>query len=166
MNPPLREEHDCDALWSALRERRICAIGTDHAPHTLEEKARGTLHAPSGVPGLDTALRLLLRGVSEGRLDWSTLVYVFSTGPATAFNLSDRGHIQEGLQADLVLIRDAPPQPLAAEELHTRCGWSPFEGWSLPPAPHRVWVSGRLVAHDGRIVDDDVRGEEAQINHG
>jgi dihydroorotase len=160
MNPPLRQSTDCQALWHALADRRICAIGTDHAPHTLEEKGRDTRQAPSGVPGLDTSLRLLIQAVQDQKLDWDTLVYAFSTGPAQAFGLHDRGRIEQGCNADLVLLADAPPKALRAAELHTRCGWSPFEGWLLPPAPQMVWLGGQLVARDGQIVDDSVRGTE------
>ena len=162
MNPPLRTAGDRDALWQALRDRRVTAIGTDHAPHTHAEKARPTLQAPSGVPGLDTSLRLLVRAVAEGRIDWETLVWAFSTGPATTFGLHGKGRVAPGADADLVLIKPGPDAPLRAEELFTRCGWSPFEGWPLPPAPHRVWVRGQLVAADGRIVDDSVRGGEVR----
>ena len=160
MNPPRPAAADREALWQALRERRITAIGTDHAPHTLDEKGRPTHSAPSGVPGLDTSLRLLIRAVEDGELDWDTLAWVVATGPANTFGLPRKGRIITGCDADLVLIKPGPRNPLRAEELHTRCGWSPFEGWPLPAAPHQVFVRGQLVAADGQIIDDAVRGEE------
>ena len=160
MNPPLRTAHDRTVLLRALRDRAVDAVATDHAPHTRTEKERPTHEAPSGVPGLDTSLRLMTSAAQAGLLSWDDLAWAMSVGPARAFELRGKGTLAPGADADLVLVRPGARATLTSAQLMTRCGWSPFEGLDLAPPPHRVWVGGQLVAADGRIVDDGVRGVE------
>ncbi len=160
VNPPLRTAEDAARLREALAAGRIDCLGTDHAPHLVADK-HGP-HAPSGIPGLDTAMRLLVAEVLAGRLSWARLAAVTSGRPARRFQLVGKGALQLGADADLVLWRPGPAQALEATELHSRCAWSPWLGRLLPPPPEAVWIAGRLLAARGRIVDDGVRGLEVR----
>jgi len=154
MNPPLRFATDRDALVAGLADGTVDMVGTDHAPHTRQEKDADA--PPSGVPGLDTVMRLMLLLVRQGRLSMTDLVRVTSGAVAHRFRLVGKGRIAEGADADLVLLHPGwetmPLQTLTNEGLHTACGWSPFEGMALPPRPRYVLVSGVVTAGDGRII--------------
>ena len=154
MNPPLRFARDREALIDGLAQGVVDMIGTDHAPHTLDEKRSDA--PPSGVPGLDTVMRLMLLLVRQGRLSLADLVRVTALSPALRFGLSAKGRIKEGADADVAILQPGwetmPLQPLKASDLHTACGWSPFEGMALPPKPRYVLVSGVVAAENGRIV--------------
>jgi len=158
VNPPLRSRRDTEVLRDALGRREVDAVATDHAPHTLVEKAAPYRRAPSGLPGLETSLRLLLREVDTRRLRLEDVAWLGAERPAALFGLTRKGRIATGSDADLVLWRPGPAVVLRREVLQTRCGWSPYEGWALPPPPLAVWVRGRLVVREGRLVDATPRG--------
>jgi dihydroorotase len=164
MNPPLRPEADRMALWEAIRAGAVDQVATDHAPHLSAEKDRPYWDAPAGVPGVETALGVMLAWRERERLSLTDLVRLMSTEPARRFRLARKGEIAPGADADLVLVDPArAPVPLAPSDLLTRAGWSPFEGLPLAPKPDSVWVGGRLVSERGRIVDDAVRGGEVEL---
>ncbi len=158
VNPPIRSERDRRALWAAIRRERIDTIGSDHAPHTLEEKALPYWQAPAGIPGVETTLPLLLTAVRQGRLTLERLVQLCCERPAAVFGLASKGHLRVGFDADLVVLAERALEPLEPSALLTRVGWSPFEGMRMVPKPDQVYVGGRLVAQRGQIVGDDVRG--------
>ena len=165
MNPPLRFARDREALIDGLAQGVVDMIGTDHAPHTLAEKRSAA--PPSGVPGLDTVMRLMLLLVRQGRLSMANLVRMTAQAPARRFGLARKGRIAEGADADVVILHPGwetvPLQPLDASGLHTACGWSPFEGMALPPKPRCVVVSGVITAEDGRIVAAHPGGRPVQV---
>lgn len=158
VNPPIRTESDRRALWAAVRRERIDTIGSDHAPHTLEEKALPYWQAPSGMPGVETTLPLLLTAVRQGKLTIERVVQLCCEGPARIFGLKSKGSVSAGHDADFVLFSERELRPLAPSDLMTRVGWSPFTGMRMAPKPDQVYVGGRLVAAGGGIVEDDVRG--------
>ena len=143
VNPPLASPEDREFLWEALAEGAIDIVASDHAPHTLEEKARPYEKAPFGLPGVETTLPLLLDAVHRGRLPLARLVEVFSRTPAERFGLGDRGRIREGLRADLVLVDPHRVARIERGRLETKCGWSPYEGMQLVGWPVRTFVGGR-----------------------
>ncbi len=145
VNPPLASPEDRDYLWEALAEGVIDLVASDHAPHTLEEKARPYEKAPFGLPGVETTLPLLLDAVSRGRLSLQRLVEVFSQKPAERFGLRDKGRIREGWRADLMVVDLEKRLLLRREALRTKCGWSPYEGFPLRGWPVRTFVQGREV---------------------
>ena len=164
VNPPVRDEADRLAMWAAVHRNRVDTVGSDHAPHTEDEKGLPYWRAPSGIPGVETTLPLLLTAVRQGRLTLERVVELCSAEPARVFGLKGKGAIREGADADLVVL---DPQHLEAGfepgrlhrgDLLTRVGWSPFEGMPMVAKPDAVYVLGRLVAAKGQIVDDDVRG--------
>ena len=129
MNPPLRSEERRAALFERLRDGDIDVVATDHAPHTVAEKRKPLLDAPSGVPGVETAYPLLLESVRTGNVALETVRDAIAATPANVFGLDRKGRIEEGVDADLVLVDLTDPREIEAAALHSACGWTPFEGW-------------------------------------
>lgn len=158
VNPPIRSELDRRALWTAVKRNRIDTIGSDHAPHTREEKLLPYWEAPSGIPGVETTFSLLIAAIRQGRLSIERMVQLCCEAPSKIFGLQRKGWIKAGYDADFALFTEDALVKLLASDLLTRVGWSPFVGQSIGARPEQVYVSGRLVAQRGKIVDDDVRG--------
>lgn len=148
MNPPLRGEAERETLWDYLDV--FDAIATDHAPHTLAEKAGA--NPPSGVPGLESMLPLLLTAVHEGRLAPGQLLRLTSTGPAAAFRLAHKGQLAPGYDADITLVDPGVPWTFGDRPYYTRCNWSPFTGRRLHGRVERVFLRGRLVMTAGQVL--------------
>ncbi|EDX86138.1 Amidohydrolase family, putative [Synechococcus sp. PCC 7335] len=158
MNPPLKYERDREFLWQALLDGVIDFIATDHAPHTLEEKRKGYPHAPSGMPGVETSLPLMLTQSQQNRCTVAQVANWMSTAVARAYHIPNKGLIEPGYDADLVLVDLSTYRPVLREELQTKCGWSPFEGWNLTGWPVVTIVGGQIVYDRGKI-DTAVRGK-------
>jgi dihydroorotase len=177
MNPPIRSAHDNEVLWDALRDGVIDFIATDHAPHTLAEKGYGTPSAqiseeeaapaqpvllepakvPSGMPGVETSLPLMLTQAVQGRCTVAQVSNWMSTAVAKAYGIPNKGAIAPGYDADLVLVDLETYHPVLRKELQTKCGWSPFEGWDLTGWP-AVTIVGGQVAYDRGQFNEQVRG--------
>ncbi|MEA5595204.1 dihydroorotase [Rivularia sp. UHCC 0363] len=151
MNPPLRTSHDNEVLWQALLDGVIDFIATDHAPHTLEEKAQTYPKSPSGMPGVETSLPLMLTAAVEGRCTVAQVVNWMSTAVAAAYCIPNKGAISPGYDADLVLVDLNSYKKVRREELVSKCGWSPFEGWNLTGWPVTTIVGGEIVYHKGEL---------------
>jgi dihydroorotase len=149
MNPPLRSPERRAGLYDRLVDGRVDVVATDHAPHTAEEKAGSVWEAPSGVPGVETAVPLLLARARDpdDPLSVERLRDAVATRPAAVFDLPAKGRIETGADADLVCYPDGT-EPTRAAELHARCGWTPFEGRPLV-RPAWTTVRGR-AAYDPR----------------
>ena len=133
----------------------IDIVATDHAPHTLEEKQRPYLQAPSGLPLVQHALPALLELVADGLLPLTTLVEKTSHAVAQRFAIEQRGYLREGYWADLTLIeRLAEPRPVAADPILAHCGWTPFQGRAFRHAVRSTIVSGQLAWHNGQVHDE------------
>lgn len=145
MNPPLRSFLDQKALWAAVREGIIDCIGTDHAPHLREEKDKPYWDAPSGVPGLETMLPLMLNAVSEGELSLKRLVELTSINPARIFGLKGKGRIAEGMDADLTIVDPEKKVTVRGTGLYTKCGWTPFEGKKVKGVVESTIIKGKVV---------------------
>ncbi|MFQ5796551.1 MAG: dihydroorotase family protein [Candidatus Bipolaricaulia bacterium] len=154
INPPLRSERDREVLWEAIRSGTIDLIASDHAPHTLEEKSRDIWEAPSGMPGVETTLPLILDAVNRGKLSLGQAVELLSINPAKRFGLTRKGKIEIGLDADLTVVDMELERPVRREHLATRCGWSPYEGMSLRGWPVMTFVGGRLRGSGQRSAKD------------
>ncbi len=151
MNPPLRTSHDNEVLWQALLDGVIDFIATDHAPHTLEEKAQTYPKSPSGMPGVETSLPLMLTAAVEGRCTVAQVVNWMSTAVASAYSIPNKGLIAPGYDADLVLVDLNSRKKVKGEEQATKCGWSSFEGWDLTGWPVTTIVGGELAYHQGEL---------------
>jgi dihydroorotase len=163
VNPPLREKEDVEALWWALMKGVIDCIGTDHAPHTLEEKQKGYWDAPSGMPGVENSLPLLLNAVNSSKLSLGKVAELMSENPAKIFALNSKGIIKEGYDADLTVIDLEKRKTVRNEEQHTKCRWSPYNGWELTGWPVMTIVKGQ-TAFIGERVNGAVRGEEVLVD--
>lgn len=158
MNPPLRSPHDNEVLWQALKDGVIDFIATDHAPHTLEEKAQGYPNTPSGMPGVETSLPVMLTQAVAGRCTVAQVANWMSTAVAKAYQIPGKGTIAPGFDADLVLVDLQTYRPVVRAELLTKCGWSPFEGWNLTGWPVVTIVGGQVVFSQGQV-NPEVRGQ-------
>ncbi|GAB4471036.1 MAG: dihydroorotase [Anaerolineae bacterium] len=157
VNPPLRAPADVAALWEGLDVFDMMA--TDHAPHTLEEKASAS--PPSGMPGLESFLPLLLTAAHEGRLRLPEIVRWTAAGPAEVFGFAAKGHIAPGYDADLALVDLAESWVMGNEGLYTRCGWTPFAGRTMQGRVRGVYLRGQLVFKDGQVLAAPGTGRRA-----
>ncbi|MFB6221854.1 MAG: dihydroorotase [Halolamina sp.] len=151
MNPPLRSEGRREELYQRVADGTVDMVATDHAPHTAAEKAASLEDAPSGVPGVETMLPLLLQEVREDRLDLERVCDLVAATPAERFGLDEKGEIAEGYDADLVLVDLDGAEEVRADALHSKAGWTPFEG--------RQAVFPELTVVAGTVVYDDRAGE-------
>ncbi|MBD0312546.1 MAG: dihydroorotase [Microcoleus sp. T3-bin5] len=158
MNPPLRAPRDNEILWQALLDGVIDFIATDHAPHTLAEKAQDYPNTPSGMPGVETSLPLMLTQAVQGRCTVAQVANWMSAAVAKAYKIPNKGKIAPGFDADLVLVDLDNYRLVVREEMVTKCGWSPFEGWNLTGWPVVTVVGGKVVFEKGKL-DTAVRGE-------
>lgn len=144
-NPAVKTEEDREMLWKALLDDRIDVIATDHAPHTIEEKGKPYLEAPSGGPLVQHALVALLEMHRRGRISMEKIVEKTAHNPAILFQIKDRGYIREGYKADLVLVDLNAPWAVKKENIFYKCGWSPFEGTTFRSRVTHTLVNGELV---------------------
>lgn len=157
MNPALKGKEDVEALWRGIEDGVVKCIGTDHAGHTLDEKEADYWDAPSGVPGLETMLPLLLDAVNKNRISLQKVVELVCSNPVTIFGVKNKGKIEKGMDGDLTIVDMNLEKEVKNEELYTKSKWSPFNGWKLKGWPVFTIVGGK-IAFDGEI--RDVRGSE------
>ncbi|GLQ94537.1 dihydroorotase [Dyella acidisoli] len=157
-NPAIKTAADREAITKAVAEGRIDVLATDHAPHLLEEKGQTYDKAPSGLPLVQFALQTALQRVTEGKLTLERVVEAVSHAPATLFDVHERGFLREGYAADLVLVDPNKPHLVRRGQVLSKCGWSPFEGYTFNSSIAATFVNGRRV-WDGSNVDGAVRGE-------
>ena len=158
MNPPLRSEDRREAVFERVADGTVDIVATDHAPHTREEKDAGLWDAPSGVPGVETMLPLLLESARQGDLSYERVVDLVAHTPAERFDLDAKGRIEVGRDADLVLVDPDNPQEIRGDDIHSKSGWTPFAG-RRGVFPERTLVRGQVVYErtpaDGRGRGDD-----------
>ncbi len=164
MNPSIKSADDNRALIAALCAGAIQVVATDHAPHTLEEKAKPYPASPSGLPAVENVLSLMLQLVHEGRATLPQLAGWMSDAPARVWDMVGKGRIAEGYDADLVLVDMNLERTIRDEEQETKCRWSPWHGTTLRGWPVRTWVGGHTVYRDG-VIDDSRRGAEIRYDH-
>ena len=150
-NPSVKTKTDRDALRAALNDDRIETIGTDHAPHLLQDKQGGALKAASGIPMIQFSLPSMLGLSNQGIVDKLRIVELMCHRPARLFRVKERGFIREGYYADLVLVRPVPPYTICKEDIQSKCGWSPLEGSSMSWKIEKTWVNGHLAWKDAHI---------------
>lgn len=152
-NPAIKAASDREALTRALADTRIDILATDHAPHLASEKANPYTRCPSGIPLIQFALQSALESVFRGDFTLERLVEAYAHAPATLFAIEERGYLREGYFADLTLVDPYKPQTVRREQVLSKCGWSPFEGDTFRASIAATFVSGNLVARDGKLLD-------------
>jgi dihydroorotase len=162
-NPAIKSDEDRDALWEALLNDKIDVIATDHAPHTLDEKAHSYLKAPSGGPLVQHSLTIMFEFVKQGKITPVKIVEKMCHAPADLFRIDRRGYIRENYYADLVLIDPHKSWTVVPENILYKCGWSPFEGTEFSHQIEKTFVNGQLVYNQG-IIYSEVRGKRLLFN--
>ena len=152
MVPPLRSPKDTRKLFRAMKMGIPTIMATDHAPHTIKEKARPPRKSSSGIPGLETALPLMLTMVNKGRLSLGRLVSLLSTNPAKVFDLRLKGRLEHGADGDLVLVDPKKRGRIDPARFFSKAHYSPFEGWKTEGAVHTTVVNGLIVYREGEIL--------------
>jgi dihydroorotase len=153
MNPPIRYAEDLATLWSiGIHQGVVDVLGTDHAPHTREEKAQPYPRSPSGMPGVQTLVPVMLTHVNEGRLTLARFVDLTSAGPNRVFGIEGKGRIALGYDADLTLVDMKARRTIRNEDQATRAGWTPFDGFEAKGWPMATIIRGKLVMSDGELV--------------
>lgn len=153
MNPPIRSAAHRDGLWHWLNQGVPDVLGSDHAPHTIEEKAKPYPASPSGMPGVQTLLPLLLDHVAKGRTTLQRLIDLTSAGPQRVFGLVGKGRIAAGYDADFTVVDLKKQWTVEESWLASRCGWSPFTGDTLTGKPIGTIIRGRKVMWDGQLTN-------------
>lgn len=150
MNPPIREKIHLDALWAGLQNGVADVIGSDHAPHTRSEKDQGYPKSPSGMPGVQTLVPIMLNHVNEGRLSIERFVDMASTRPAQIYG-KNKGRIGVGADGDLTIVSMSKIHTLTDAEQMSRCGWTPFHGMTVKGMPVYTIVKGKIVMANGKL---------------
>ncbi len=162
MNPPIRDASHQAGLWRGIEMGVADVLGSDHAPHTREEKARSYPASPSGMPGVQTLLPVMLNHVAHGRLTLERLVDLTSHGPQRIFGLADKGRLAEGFDADLTLVDLKARRTLRHEDMATRSGWTPFDGLDVTGWPVATIIRGVAVMREDQVVAEG-RGEPVRF---
>lgn len=152
MNPPIRDARHRDALWAAIRDGLVDVVGSDHAPHTREEKSKPYPDSPSGMPGVQTLVPVLLAHVHVGRLSLARFVDLTSAGPARIYNIAGKGRIARGYDADFTIVDLKAERVIENAWMASKCGWTPFNGMPVTGWPVMTVIRGQVVMRDGAVV--------------
>ncbi|REG85418.1 dihydroorotase [Algoriphagus antarcticus] len=162
-NPAVKTAKDREAIFNAVLDGTIDVVATDHAPHTLEEKAQIYTKAPSGGPLNQHSLVAMLDFYHQGKISLETIALKMCHNVATLFNIKERGFIREGYYADLVLVDLNNPWKVGRENILSKCGWSPFEGHTFQSKVTHTVVSGHLAYENGAFYEDK-KGERLKFS--
>lgn len=165
MNPSIKTVDDNRGLWNALMNGTIQVIATDHAPHTLEEKAQPYPQSPSGLPAVENSLALMLHQVASGKCTLPQVASWMSDAPARVWDIVGKGRIQTDYDADLVLVDMEKVKTIRDEEQLTKTRWSPWHGETLTGWPVATFVGGHRVWSAELGVDDEFRGSKLRFDH-
>ncbi|WP_019961281.1 dihydroorotase [Woodsholea maritima] len=152
MNPPIRDARHRAGLWQGIAQGIVDVLGSDHAPHTIEEKSKPYPQSPSGMPGVQTLVPLMLNHVNQGRLSLERFVDLTSHGPGRIFGMAGKGRIAKGFDADLTVIDLKAQRTIEEGWLASKCGWSPFTGDQVTGWAKATIVRGNIVMRDDELV--------------
>ena len=156
MNPPIREQRHRQALWRAVADGTVDVIGSDHAPHTRAEKDVGYPGSPSGLPGVQTMLPLMLDHCAQGRITLEQVVELLCAAPARLYGFSTKGRIEQGMDADIVVLDLDREVTLTDEMMASRCGYTPFCGKTVRGFPTHTIIGGRVCVEEQVVLDQEV----------
>ena len=152
MNPPVRESRHRNALWKAITSGLVDVLGSDHAPHTLEEKAKPYPQSPSGMTGVQTLVPMMLNHVNAGKLTLERFVDLTSHGPQRIFNIANKGRIMEGYDADFTIVDMKRQETITNQWIESRSQWTPYDGAKVTGWPVGAIIRGRKVMWQGEII--------------
>ena len=152
MNPPIRNAPHIAGLWRGIDQGVVDVLGSDHAPHTKEEKARPYPASPSGMPGVQTLVPVMLTHVANGKMTLERFVDLTSAGAQRVFQTANKGRLAEGYDADLTLVDLKARRVITHDQQASRCGWTPFDGFEATGWPMATIVRGRVVMSDGELI--------------
>jgi dihydroorotase len=151
MNPPVRSADHRDGIWYGIEQGIIDVLGSDHAPHTLEEKAKTYPASPSGMTGVQTLVPLMLDHVNAGRLSLARFVDLTSAGPARLYNIACKGRIAAGYDADFTVVDLKRSETITNKWVASRAGWTPYDGVRVTGWPVGTFVRGKRVMWQGEV---------------
>lgn len=150
-NPPIREKHHQDALWAAVADGTVDIVASDHAPHTLDEKSGTYPNTPSGTPGVQTLIPIMLNHVHEGRLSYERLVDLMAYGPYKIHKIKNKCLIRKGFNADFTVIDPKAEHIISNAEQASKSGWTPYDGKKVVGFPTMTIIGGKTIMRDGEI---------------
>jgi dihydroorotase len=164
MNPPIREKNHRDALWEGVLNGVVDVIGSDHAPHTREEKDRPYPASPSGMPGVQTILPLMLNYVNEGKISLERVVELLCVNPAKLYQLSSKGSIELEKDADFSVVDMEGEFVIEDNDQETRSGWTPFHGMKIKGKPMMTIVGGNIAMENNTVLDALGKAIEREVS--
>jgi len=154
MNPPIRDKSHYDRLWYAVRNNYNDTIGSDHAPHLKTNKDKKYPNSPSGMPGVQTLLPVMLNHVNEGKLNLSQLMKLICENPVKIFGIQNKGYIKKGYDADFTIVDLNKEIEIKNENIQSKCGWSPFHGEKFKGFAIATIVNGKIKMKNGKILGE------------
>ena len=151
MNPPIRSKDHHDRLWDAIKESLVSTIGSDHAPHTKEEKNKKYPLSPSGMPGVQTLLPVMLDHVNKGKLTIEQLIKLVCENPCDLFGIKNKGYIKENYDADFTVVDMNKEVVIKDSWIESSCGWTPFNNYKVKGFPIATIVNGEIVMENGKL---------------
>ena len=151
-NPPIREKHHQDALWAAIADGTVDIVASDHAPHTLDEKSGTYPNTPSGTPGVQTLIPIMLNHVHEGRLSYERLVDLMAYGPYRIHKIKNKCLIRKGFNADFTVVDPKAEHIISNAEQASKSGWTPYDGKKVVGFPTMTIIGGKTIMRDGEII--------------
>ena len=152
MNPPLRTKEHYDRLWVAIKNNIVDVLGSDHAPHSKENKNKNYPNTPSGMPGVQTIFPIMLDHVNNGKLTLQQLINLMCENPCKIFGIKNKGYLKEGYDADLTIADMNKEVTIKDEMIASKCGWTPFNNHKVKGFPVGTIVNGNLVMSDGKVI--------------
>lgn len=160
MNPPIREKHHQDGLWQGVENGTVDLIGSDHAPHTREEKSRPYPQSPSGMPGVQTLVPLMLNHINQGRLSLERFADLVCHNPQRIYGIKGKGRLETGYDADLTIVDMQQKRTLTHDLMKSKCGWTPFDGMEVQGWPVMAVLGGEIAMREDEIIGTP-RGKSA-----
>ena len=154
MNPPVREKAHMEGIWKGVLDGTVDVIGSDHAPHTKEQKMQAYPASPSGMPGVQTIFLLMLKHFREGKIKLEQVISLLSENPCKLFGIKQRGYIKEGYFADLTIMNMNKEFTITNDWIASNCKWTPYDGWKVQATLHGTIVNGNVCVWNEQLVEE------------
>ena len=154
MNPPIRDKSHYDRLWYAIRNDYNDTIGSDHAPHLKINKDKQYPDSPSGMPGVQTILPVMLNHMNDGKIKLNQIVKFLCENPVKIFGIKNKGYIKKDFDADFTIVDLNKVIEIKNENIESKCGWSPFDGYKFKGTPIYTIIAGEIKMQDGKIIGE------------